>query len=211
MLAELQCEVEQGERARWWRARPHIRPYDVLYKDRLLSSTWVGIDVGIADPTRVRELRQRTGQAFYKSGQAANRFTAHKKHKYNVLLHKEGSPRHATKYMPFVIEASGGFGPGAKQLYMEWVSRATDQGIGSNYRKESELAYDKALDDFDPAAVHEFTWSALDFSSFWLQRISFVVSKCIAVSVLDGVRRAAVAAVRNDGLQNACPSGSNAI
>ena len=113
--------------------------------------------------------------------------------------------------MPFVIEASGGFGPGAKQLYMEWVSRATDQGIGSNYRKESELAYDKALDDFDPSAVHEFTWSALDFSSFWLQRISFVVSKCIAVTVLDGVRRAAVAAVQNDGLQNARPSGSNAI
>ena len=54
----------------------------------------------------------------------------------------------------------------------------------ADYRHDAEQAFDVALDEFDPSLIHDFTWSALNFSSFWLQRISFTVAKSAAVAVM---------------------------
>ena len=191
LLAELKLDVEHAERAVWWSQAPELRPFDVLYRERAIGSIWKGLDVGIADPTRTARLFSQTRQRWFRSGQAANWMAQQKLTDYNGLLSKFGSPRVATSFSPFIIEASGGFGGRAKDLFEHWCELAGNIGVGANYRRDAEDAYDAAFTDPDPATIHEFTHSAMNFSSWWLQRLSFTAVKCIAKAVLGGIGRSA--------------------
>ena len=107
------------------------------------------------------------------------------------VLRQHGSPRVSTQYRPFILEASGAFGKAAEEMFKSWVERAGDIGVGSNYRRDQEDHFETAWKDLEPGELHDFTFSAINFASFWLQRLSFEVCRSQARAVLDGVRRSA--------------------
>ena len=70
--------------------------------------------------------------------------------------------------------------------------------VSSGFSKSALTLLKKAADMADKNKVRlktgEWSWSAMDFSSYLMQLLSFEINKLSAMAVLNGVRAAAVAA-----------------
>ena len=128
-------------------------------------------DVGVADPTRHGYLP--TGNRFFKRAQAAERYAGKKKAAYAALVWQH-SLKKKVGYAPVIFEVSDGFLDSVSQL----PSKATEVA-GKNKVK---------------LAAADWPWSAMDWSLFHAQVLSFEINKITALVVLSSLR-SAVAAV----------------
>ena len=170
MLQRAGYRVIVGETADWVIGDPKKRPYDGCYMDAD-SSVWQGFDVGVADPTRHHYLP--TGSRFFKPAQSAARYADKKKGKYTALLKKHALKR-KVEFAVCMFEVSGGFSKSALTL----LKKAADMADKNKVRLKTG----------------EWSWSAMDFSSYFMQLLSFEINKLSAMAVLNGVRAAAAAA-----------------
>ena len=170
MLQRAGFRVIVGETADWVIGDPKKRPYDGCYMDAD-SSVWQGFDVGVADPTRHHYLP--TGSRFFKPAQSAARYADKKKGKYTALLKKHALKR-KVEFAVCMFEVSGGFSKSALTL----LKKAADMADKNKVRLKTG----------------EWSWSAMDFSSYFMQLLSFEINKLSAMAVLNGVRAAAAAA-----------------
>jgi hypothetical protein len=170
MLQRAGYRVIVGETADWVIGDPKKRPYDGCYMDAD-SSAWQGFDVGVADPTRHHYLP--TGSRFFKPAQSAARYADKKKGKYTALLKKHALKR-KVEFAVCMFEVSGGFSKSALTL----LKKAADMADKNKVRLKTG----------------EWSWSAMDFSSYFMQLLSFEINKLSAMAVLNGVRAAAAAA-----------------
>jgi hypothetical protein len=170
MINSVGWDARTGENAAWFRRRPDLRPFDILYKIEP-TDKWKGIDIGIGDPTRFG--LAPTGQRYMKSGQAAVNVIQRKNDEYRKNLSRYGPLRVPVDYMPIGFEATGGAGVKAAEL------------IRSIYAAAEEA---KAK-----VPNGQWTWSAQTFAAHWQQRLSFEMSKFAAMSVLIGARKIASA------------------
>ena len=150
--------------------------FDLYYQVEALqqsSQPWQGIDVGVADPTRHSYLP--TGSKFFKRAQAAERYAGKKQGKYNRLL-QQFSLKKKVEFAAVLFEVSGGFSASATSLFDSITAAASKNGA--------------------QLEAGEWSWSAMDFSSFYTQVLSFEINKLTALSlvVLNGLREAAAAA-----------------
>ena len=175
MLREAQQDVSDAESANWFRARLDLRPFDVVtgLRGRSLLQGW---DIGITDPTRVGRLPAGTNP--FKKGAAAAWMASMKTGEYAILVLKYGEPRPRIQHGVVVHEVSGGMGKKASGQLSEVLDIAKELKIGINYQEEG--------------AKH--TWTANDFTSKWVQRMSFTIVKFRAMTVLAGLRKAAALA-----------------
>ena len=169
MLQRAGFRVIVGETADWVIGDPKKRPYDGCYMDAD-SSVWQGFDVGVADPTRHHYLP--TGSRFFKPAQSAARYADKKKGKYTALLKKHALKR-KVEFAVCMFEVSGGFSKSALTL----LKKAADMADKNKVRLKTG----------------EWSWSAMDFSSYFMQLLSFEINKLSAMAVLNGVRAAAAA------------------
>ena len=84
-------------------------------------------------------------------------------------------PGKYVEYRPVVFEVSGGFGNKVTTMLAEIEAAAQAKGVG--------------------VGSEDWTWSAQDFSSWYLQVISTDINKLTALPVLNGQRAAAMAVV----------------
>ena len=175
MLREAEQDVSDAESANWFRQRPDLRPFDVVAGLRG-KSMLQGWDIGITDPTRVGRLP--AGTDYFKKGAAAARMASRKAGEYAVLVSMYGEPRPSIQHGVIVHEVSGGLGKKASNQLAEVLDIAKELKIGINYREEGA----------------EHTWTANDFATKWVQRMSFTIVKFRAMTVLAGLRKAAMAA-----------------
>ena len=175
MLREAEQDVSDAESANWFRQRPDLRPFDVVAGLRG-KSMLQGWDIGITDPTRVGRLP--AGTDYFKKGAAAARMASRKAGEYAVLVSMYGELRPSIQHGVIVHEVSGGLGKKASNQLAEVLDIAKELKIGINYREEGA----------------EHTWTANDFATKWVQRMSFTVVKFRAMTVLAGLRKAAMAA-----------------
>ena len=84
------------------------------------------------------------------------------------------SVRYPVEYTPLGFEVTGGFSKKVCSLLSHLL--------------ESEEAAKASL------SATEWSWSAMDFSSYFMQLLSFEINKLSAMAVLNGVRAAAAAA-----------------
>ena len=84
-------------------------------------------------------------------------------------------PGKSVEYRPVVFEVSGGFGNKVTTMLAEIEAAAQAKGVG--------------------VGSEDWTWSAQDFSSWYLQVISMDINKLTALAVLNGQRAAATAVV----------------
>ena len=173
MMTDVGWIVRNGESANWVRSRPDLRPFDILYKQDRKQPKWGGIDVGIADPSRVGMLS--AGTAVYGAGQAAQRLVERKKSRFHGIIRTYGALKAPADYEPIAFEATGASGLMASKLltkvYSEAAHKATNVPKGF------------------------WSFSAQTFSAHWQQRISFEISKYSAMAILLGVRAIAKADV----------------
>ena len=170
MLKRAGFEVIIGETADWLVGAPERRPFDLCFRAEA-SRPWQGIDVGVADPTRHSYLP--TGSKFFKRAQAAERYAGKKQGKYNRLL-QQFSLKKKVEFAAVLFEVSGGFSASATSLFDSITAAASKNGA--------------------QLAAGEWSWSAMDFSSFYTQVLSFEINKLTALAVLNGLREAAAAA-----------------
>ena len=173
MYKKVGWQVIEGECADWVKRRPDLRPFDLLVRPDSCSQ-WIGYDVGVADATRMRLVP--SGAQHFKKGQAAALY-AHKKQGYfNMIQRRYGlKPGKSVEYRPVVFEVSGGFGNKVTTMLAEIEAAAQAKGAG--------------------VGSEDWTWSAQDFSSWYLQVISMDINKLTALAVLNGQRAAATAVV----------------
>ena len=170
MLKRAGFEVIIGETADWLVGAPERRPFDLCFRAEA-SRPWQGIDAGVADPTRHSYLP--TGSKFFKRAQAAERYAGKKQGKYNRLL-QQFSLKKKVEFAAVLFEVSGGFSASATSLFDSITAAASKNGA--------------------QLAAGEWSWSAMDFSSFYTQVLSFEINKLTALAVLNGLREAAAAA-----------------
>ena len=113
------------------------------------------------------------GNRFFKRAQAAERYAGKKKAAYAALVWQH-SLKKKVGYAPVIFEVSDGFLDSVSQL----PSKATEVA-GKNKVK---------------LAAADWSWSAMDWSSFHAQVLSFEINKMTALAVLSGLQ-SAVAAV----------------
>ena len=106
--------------------------------------------MGVADPTRHGYIP--TGNQFFKHEQAAERYAGKKKAAYAALV-QQHSLKKKVNYAPVIFEVSGGFPGSVSQL----PSKATEVA-GKNKVK---------------LAAADWSWSAMDWSLFHAQVLSF--------------------------------------
>ena len=159
MLQRAGFRVIVGETADWVIGDPKKRPYDGCYMDAD-SSVWQGFDVGVADPTRHHYLP--TGSRFFKPAQSAARYADKKKGKYTALLKKHALKR-KVEFAVCMFEVSGGFSKSALTL----LKKAADMADKNKVRLKTG----------------EWSWSAMDFSSYFMQLLSFEINKLSAMAV----------------------------
>ena len=97
---------------------------------------------------------------------------------YAILVSRYGELRPRIQHGVVVHKVSGGMGKKASQQLSEVLDIAKELKIGINYWEEG--------------AKH--TWMANDFASKWVQRMSFMIVKFQAMTVLAGLRKVAAAA-----------------
>jgi len=145
-------------------------PFDLCFRLEA-ADPWSCFDVGVADPTRHGYLP--TGNRFFKRAQAAERYAGKKKAAYAALV-RQHSLKKKVDYAPVIFEVSGGFPDSVSQL----LSKATEVASKNKVK----------------LAASDWSWSAMDWSSFHAQVLSFEINKMTALAVLNGLR-SAVAAV----------------
>ena len=101
------------------------------------------------------------------------RYADKKKGKYTALLKKHALKR-KVEFAVCMFEVSGGFSKSALTL----LKKAADMADKNKVRLKTG----------------EWSWSAMDFSSYFMQLLSFEINKLSAMAVLNGVRAAAAAA-----------------
>ena len=97
---------------------------------------------------------------------------------YAIMVSSYGEPRPRVQHGAIVHEVSGGMGTKASRQLAEILDIAKELKISINYQEEGA----------------EHTWTANDFATKWVQRMSFTVVKFCAMTVLAGLRKAAMAA-----------------
>jgi len=168
--------VEDGETARWWIGAPKIRSYDIVMKSKdSEDSEWIGVDVGVADPTRHGRLP--TGEDHFTRGKAAAMMVHRKKCAYGRLLHTYAL-RKTVDHKAAGLEVAGGMGTKAAELINTISAEAKDNKV------RLKLA--------------DWSWSAQSFSAHWLVRLSFTINKLTALGVHHGVRQAMAASAGNN-------------
>ena len=181
LFKELYWQVQDGETAGWWPGRMHIRPFDVLALPKNLSQ-WLGLDVGVSDPTRIGALPASV--SYNRKGASARRMAARKSGDYRQVVRDHGQPSLTVRFEPFIMEVYGGFSFGAIELWKEWIKYASAEGIGINYRSDQQQLVHGS---------HESTWSALSFSPYHAQNLSWQVVYSTAIGAFNGVQAAAAA------------------
>lgn len=166
MLQQTNFEVRDKENAGWIKTKPHIRPFDVLYR-KSAKDPWVGIDIGIADPTRTALVP--AGQQYFKKGKSSSRMAAKKRSAFSLILKKHGHLAMHVHYKPAILEATGSLGWTAREVFKSIVSEAQAQQLGP--------------------PKGQSTWSAMTFAEHWMQRISFSISKDNAKAVANGIQQ----------------------
>ena len=170
MLQQAGFEVIMGETADWVIGAPEKRPFDLCFRLEA-ADPWSCFDVGVADPTRHGYLP--IGNRFFKRAQAAERYAGKKKSTYAALV-RQHSLKKKVDYAPVIFEVSGGFPDSVSQL----LDKATEVASKNKVK----------------LAAADWSWSAMDWSSFHAQVLSFEINKMTALAVLNGLR-SAVAAV----------------
>ena len=118
------------------------------------------------------------GTDYFKKGAAAARMASRKAGEYAIMVSSYGEPRPRVQHGAIVHEVSGGMGTKASRQLAEILDIAKELKIGINYQEEGA----------------EHTWTANDFATKWVQRMSFTVVKFRAMTVLAGLRKAVMAA-----------------
>ena len=144
---------------------PDKRPYDVVAQNPD-NGEWTGIDAGVAGPSRHGRLS--TGGSYFGRGRAAALLVHRKKCAYGRLT-KNCTLRRQVDYKAVGAELPGGLGKAAAELM---------NGAGK-YAEAARVSKVSAPD---------WTWSAQDFTSYWMMRISFVACRLTALAVLHGVQ-----------------------
>ena len=208
MFKELGYSTLDGETANWLPRRRSLRPFGILsssFRDDSQDSPdaaapdapsvggteWIGYDIGIADPTRVGRLPP--GVPYYQRGTAAARIQRKKITRFRSDVRLYGPLTKPAKFVPFILEVTGGFGPIAAAEFSGWAKdaaahlRASGEG---NYRAEGE----------------PHTWNALIFANLYSQMITFSIMKANALSIVNAVEAAARA---DQGLQGGDADGGD--
>ena len=170
MMRAVGWDARSGENAAWFRKRPDLRPFDLLYRVDP-SDKWTGIDVGIGDPTRFGSAP--TGQHYLLSGQASTNLVQRKNNAFYNNLRLYGPLKAPTKFQPVGFEATGGQGVEARKLLRSIFAAA----------EEAKAKVPRS----------QWSWSAQTFSAHWQQRLSFEIAKYTAITVLLGARKIAAA------------------
>jgi hypothetical protein len=160
--------VRPGENANWFRYNKHMRPFDVVARPDPMQQ-WIGIDIGVADPTAHSQLP--SGHTYFKSGKSSAQLAHNKKEWLFSSKRKWGGLKEQMDAKQLTVEATGGWGTN----FLKFVKPVFEEA------KDIEL--DKGL----------WTWSAQTFSAYWAQQISFAISKFTAVAILNGSRAIAKA------------------
>ena len=126
-----------------------------------------GWDIGITDLTRVGRLP--AGTNYFKKGAAAARMALRKVGENAIMVSSYGELKLRVQHSAIVHEVSGGLGTKASRQLAEVLDIAKELKIGIN-------------------------WTANDFATKWVQRMSFTIVIFRAMTVLAGLRKAAMAA-----------------
>jgi hypothetical protein len=157
--------TRKGENACWIRQRKDLRPFDILYKQQS-TDVWTGIDVGIADPTRLAKLTDLTGETHYSSGQASRILASRKRTWLNNMKDFYGGFTQPVNPKQATFEATGAWGKSAQALLRPLFKEAKELGL--------------------PPPTS--TWSAQTFQAYWSQKLSFDISKFSAMTILNASR-----------------------
>ena len=146
--------------ARWAVGAPDKRPYDVVAQNPD-NCEWIGIDTGVG---------LTTGGSYFGRGRAEALLVHRRKCAYGRLT-KNCTLRKQVDYKAVGVELSGGLGKAAAELM-------SDAGEHAEAARVSEVS------------ASDWTWSAQDFTSYWMMWISFVACRLTvtAFAVLHGVR-----------------------
>ena len=118
------------------------------------------------------------GTDYFKKGAAAARMASRKAGEYAIIVSSYGEPTPRVQHGAIVHEVSWGLAKKASRQLAEMLDITKKLKIGINYREEGA----------------EHTWTANDFATKWVQRMSFTVVKFRAMTVLAGLRKVAMAA-----------------
>ena len=166
MIQQLDWDVRDSESAQWIKDKPNLRPFDVLYRPTQ-KDPWVGLQLAVADPTRVLLLPQ--GEKYFKCTRAASLMASKKRSAYAKLLKRFGKFAQSVHFKPMIMEATGSMGMTARETLKVFSSEAKAKQIGPPKGKSS--------------------WSAITYSEYWSQRISFAISQCNAQAVLNAIKK----------------------
>ena len=166
MMSKVGWDVWQGESTGWVRGRPDLRPLDVVYR-RDPKEGLKGFDLAIADSTRLTMLPK--GKQYFGRGGATERMAARKRSDLAHLIKTYGPLKKEVSFTPVVFDATSGRGKEAEELFRELVREANRNGY--------------------QAPTEDWSWTAQSFGAYWSQRLSHVISKYSAISVLTAVRK----------------------
>ena len=92
-----------------------------------------------------------------------------KRSAYAKLLKRFGKFAQSVHFKPVIMEATGSMGMTAREALKVFSSEAKAKQIGPPKGKSS--------------------WSAITYSEYWSQRISFAISQCNAQAVLNAIKK----------------------
>jgi hypothetical protein len=164
-LERLGYIVRPGENAAWFRYDKHLRPFDIVAKADP-TQKWIGIDIGLADPTRTGMLQ--SGEHYFKSGKAADRLCTKKHDWMRNAKRMHGGLKEPVDHKPVIFETTGSWGKSASDFLKPLIKEC----------KELQMKLPSG----------KWTWAAQTYPAYLTQQISFHVSKFSAMAVLEGSR-----------------------